>query len=91
VGSKALAKFLIPASDVVTMSSWTSPGQGPCALAQVTSPNDYAFVETKDWTNTNGDLLLRKNNLAQATLSCGSSQPSGDQTPPLPPDNLQLF
>ena len=88
-GSEVLSEFVISAKDVTTILSWTSPGQGPCALAQVTSLNDYAFAETKDWTS--GDLLLRKNNLAQATLSFGSSQPSGDLMPPATPLGLRLF
>ena len=85
VGDQGLAKFLIPATDVDTISSWNLNGQVPCVLAKVESDNDYAYAETNDWTS--GNLLLRKNNLAQADLSF---QPSGDLTPPSPPQNLTV-
>jgi hypothetical protein len=87
-GFQALAKFLIPTAVVTTISAWISSSESPRALAQVTSQNDYAFSETKDWTS--GDLLLRKNNLIQATLSVGSGKTSGDTTPPGAPCNLRV-
>ncbi|MFT3979797.1 MAG: S8 family serine peptidase [Ferruginibacter sp.] len=66
-GSSAIAKFTISAAQTEALYGWqyVNPWH-PCLLAMVTADNDYAFA-TSDLSF--GNLVLRKNNIAQRNLS----------------------
>lgn len=66
-GSTVMAKFSISAAQTDILYGWQySNPWHPCLLAQVTSDNDYAFTSSD---LSYGNLVLRKNNIAQRNLS----------------------
>lgn len=66
-GTSTIAKFTISAAQTDTLYGWQySNPWHPCLLAQVSCDNDYAFT-TSDLSF--GNLVLRKNNIAQRNLS----------------------
>ena len=66
-GASVIAKFTISAAQTDILYGWqyTNPWH-PCLLAQVNSDNDYAFASSD---LSFGNLVLRKNNIAQRNLS----------------------
>tara|TARA_R110002167_G_scaffold232047_3_gene437309 strand:- start:1108 stop:3792 length:2685 start_codon:yes stop_codon:yes gene_type:complete len=66
-GASVIAKFTISAAQTETLYGWqyVNPWH-PCLLAYVTSDNDYAFASSD---LSFGNLVLRKNNIAQRNLS----------------------
>ena len=66
-GTSVIAKFTISAAQTETLYGWqyVNPWH-PCLLALVTSDNDYAFASSD---LSFGNLVLRKNNIAQRNLS----------------------
>jgi hypothetical protein len=63
----AMAKFTISAAQVDTLWGWFSGiSWYPCLLASVSADNDYAFATAG---TLGGDLVVRRNNLAQRSLS----------------------
>jgi hypothetical protein len=66
-GSSVIAKFTISSAQTDTLYGWEyiNPWH-PCLLAKVTSDNDYAFASAD---LSFGNLVLRKNNIAQRNLS----------------------
>lgn len=66
-GSSVLAKFTISSAQTDTLYGWQySNPWHPCLLAKVTADNDYAFASSD---LSFGNLVLRKNNIAQRNLS----------------------
>src|SRR5215204_81901 len=66
-GGSQLAKFTISSAQVDALWGWISGMRWhPCLLAEVHSGNDYAFDTA---SRTGGDLIVRRNNLAQRNLS----------------------
>ncbi|WP_439483478.1 S8 family serine peptidase [Cyclobacterium plantarum] len=66
-GASVIAKFTISADQTDTLYGWQylNPWH-PCLLAIVTSDNDYPFISSD---LSFGNLVLRKNNIAQRNLS----------------------
>ncbi len=66
-GSSVIAKFTISSAQTETLHGWqyANPWH-PCLLAKVSSDNDYAFASSD---LSFGNLVLRKNNIAQRNLS----------------------
>lgn len=66
-GASVIAKFTISAAQTDVLYGWqyANPWH-PCLLASVNSDNDYAFASSD---LTFGNLVLRKNNIAQRNLS----------------------
>jgi hypothetical protein len=66
-GAFVIAKFTISSAQTDTLYGWqyVNPWH-PCLLAVVTSDNDYAFTSSD---LSFGNLVLRKNNIAQRNLS----------------------
>jgi hypothetical protein len=66
-GATAMAKFTISSAQVEDLWGWVSSHPWhPCLLTRVTSDNDYAFASA---VLTGGNLVVRRNNLAQRNLS----------------------
>lgn len=66
-GSSVIAKFTITSAQTDILYGWEHANPWhPCLLAKVTSDNDYAF-DSSDLGF--GNLVLRKNNIAQRNLS----------------------
>jgi subtilisin family serine protease len=66
-GSSVIAKFSISAAQVEELYGWQYDHPWhPCLLAEVSADNDYAF-STSDLSF--GNIVLRKNNVAQRNLS----------------------
>jgi hypothetical protein len=66
-GGTAMAKFSISAAQVEDLWGWVSSHPWhPCLLASVSADNDYAFATAN---LTGGNLVVRRNNLAQRNLS----------------------
>jgi hypothetical protein len=66
-GASVIAKFTISSAQTDALYGWqyVNPWH-PCLLAMVTSDNDYAFAASD---LSFGNLVLRKNNIAQRNLS----------------------
>lgn len=66
-GASVIAKFTISSAQTDTLYGWQYENPWhPCLLANVVSDNDYAF-ESSDLSF--GNLVIRKNNIAQRNLS----------------------
>jgi len=66
-GSSTIAKFSISAAQVEALYGWQYDNPWhPCLLAEVSADNDYAFASSD---LSFGNLVLRKNNVAQRNLS----------------------
>jgi subtilase family protein len=67
VGGTAMAKFTISSTQVEDLWGWVSSHPWhPCLLAKVVADNDYAFASA---ALAGGNLVVRRNNLAQRNLS----------------------
>lgn len=65
-GSTVMAKFIISAAQTEDFWGWVNDHSWhPCILASVTADNDYSFAAAP----TGGDLVTRRNNLAQRNLT----------------------
>ena len=65
-GDDVTAHFTLSPDDVERLYGWMDRRWHPCALAQVTARNDYAFGGDR---LTGRDLIVRRNNIAQRNLS----------------------
>jgi subtilisin family serine protease len=66
-GGTVTAKFTISSAQVQDLWGWVSGmNWHPCLLALVSADNDYAFATA---TLTGGNLIVRRNNLAQRNLT----------------------
>ena len=66
-GGTVIAKFTISAAQTDDLWDWTDAHPWhPCLLASVSADNDYAFATS---SLTGGELVVRRNNLAQRNLT----------------------
>jgi subtilisin family serine protease len=66
-GGSEVAKFTISSAQVETSWGWISGmNWHPCLLSIVNADNDYAFASA---STAGGDLVVRRNNIAQRNLS----------------------
>ena len=66
-GGSVIAKFITSVAQVETLYGWVSTMPWhPCLLSEVRADNDYAFASA---VLTGGNLVVRRNNLAQRNLS----------------------